>query len=253
MLNEQEYKDYCRRFAIAENYLKQYSAPVDLVAKEICSLRGYYPERMIDILKKAGFMYIEEGKCDFDKMKSLGNDLALFSNKGNFLLEGRFIFPVRDMLGNTVALIGWFPDEKKYVTTPSKMFSKSCLFYGMEQLSKTGIGKKYILVEGIFDCLSVRSLGIPCIAQMGITASRYKVVLYSMFSSLVGIPDNDFEGRGVISKDSWMLPSNSRYFRWTGDNSKDIDTLCNNYEAEDVKELLLSIFNDKRRVVTFRV
>jgi len=253
MLNEQEYKDYCKRFAKVENYLKLHSAPADLVAREICTLRGYYPERMVDILKQAGFMYIKEGDCDFSKLKSAGSDLALFSDKGNFLLDGRFIFPVRDMLGNTVALIGWFPDEKKYVTTPSKMFSKACLFYGMEQLSKTGIGKKYILVEGIFDCLSVRSLGIPCVAQMGITSSRYKSVLYSLFSQLVGIPDNDFEGRGVISKDSWMLPSNSKYFRWTGDNSKDIDTLCNGYEAEDVKEMLLSIFKDDRRVVTRRI
>lgn len=211
-------------------------------------IREYYPERMSGILSKAGFLFIEDDTC-YEKLRNVGEDLGLFTNDGKFLLAGRYIFPVYDMIGNITALIGWYPDSKKYITTPSKLFSKSCLFYGMEQLSTTGINKKYVLVEGIFDSLSVRSLGIPCIAQMGIDTTRYKSAMYSLFSSLLAIPDNDYEGRDVINYDKWSLPSNSRYFKWTGDNSKDIDKLCNSYDGEDVRELLLSAFNKRKRII----
>ena len=222
------------------------------VALDICQLRGYYPERMLATLVKAGFLFIQEEGC-YDKLKGAGSDLGLFSKEGKFLLEGRFIFPIRDMVGNVLALIGWFPDEKKYITTPSKFFSKSCLFYGLEQLSNTGINKNYVLVEGIFDSLSVRSLGIPCISQMGIKSSKYKQVMYSMFKSLLAIPDRDSEGKKVIEYDNWMLPSTSRYLRWVGDNSKDIDELCNSYEEEDVREMLKSSFKEKKKVVTIKI
>lgn len=254
MLSQSDYEAYCKGFKSIENYLRKYSRDTDRVVSEICGARGYYPERMGDILRSAGFFFVEDTTC-FEKLKKVRNvkDYGIFSEKGNFILEGRYIFPVRDMLGNTIALIGWFPDEKKYVTTPSKFFSKQCLFYGMEQIGKTGLGKHYYLVEGIFDCLSVRSLGLPCVAQMGITTSRYKQVMYSMFSSLTAIPDNDAEGREVIAYDKWKLPTNSRYFRWLGDNSKDIDKICNGYEAEDVIELLEGVRKERGKVITIRV
>lgn len=212
-------------------------------------LREYYPERMSNILSKAGFLYIEDESC-YEKLRNAGEDLGLFTSEGKFLLAGRYIFPVFDMLGNVIALIGWFPDEKKYITTPSKLFSKSCLFYGIEQLSTTGINQPYVLVEGIFDCLSVRSLGIPCIAQMGIDSSRYKIAMYSLFSTLLAIPDNDTEGRKVLESDKWSLPSNGKYLRWVGDSSKDIDKLCNSYEEDDVRDLLMNAFNNRKRVIT---
>lgn len=248
LLSREEYKNYCKRFKQVYLFLQSNSKPQPQVVKEICMIREYYPERMSNILSKAGFLFIEDDTC-YEKLKNAGGDLGLFTSEGKFLLAGRYIFPVFDMLGNIIALIGWYPDSKKYITTPSKLFSKSCLFYGIEQLSTTGINQKYVLVEGIFDCLSVRSLGIPCIAQMGIDSSRYKSAMYSLFNMLLGIPDNDEEGRDVIAFDKWSLPSNSKYFKWTGDSSKDIDKLCNSYEEEDVRELLLSAFDKRKRIV----
>lgn len=254
MLSQEQYKAYCKQYKGIENFLKKRGRVGDDVLREICALRGYYPERMCSILKEAGFFYLEElSEVDIKKLRKLGPDYGLFSKEGNFILNNRYVFPVRDMLGNTIALIGWYPDTKKYITTSSRLFSKQGLFFGMEQLQKTGLGKPYFLVEGIFDCLSVRSLGFNCVAQMGITDSRYKNVMYSFFSRLVAIPDNDPEGRGVVGYDKWHLPRNGKYFRWIGDKSKDIDTLCNSYEYEDVKDLLEGIHEDKRRVVTVRV
>lgn len=249
MLSREEYLNYCKRFKTVYNYLLQNSLPKHQVALDICKLRGYYPERMVSILSKAGFLYIKDDLC-YERLKTAGDDLGLFTEEGKFLLSGRFIFPVCDMLGNVVALIGWFPDDKKYITTPSRLFSKNCLFYGMEQLGMTGVGKDYVLVEGIFDSLSVRSLGIPSIAQMGINSSREKSVLYTLFRSFVAIPDNDREGREVLNFDKWHLPSNSHYLKWTGDTSKDIDKICNSYEEDDVREMISSAFSNKKRIIT---
>ena len=150
------------------------------------------------------------------------------------------------MVGNIVALIGWFPDEKKYITTPSRLFSKKCLFYGMEQLSMTGIGKNYFIVEGIFDSLSVRSLGYNCVAMMGISVSRYTEVLYSLFKNIVAIPDNDNEGRRVITEDRWRLPSNGKYLRLKG-NCKDIDDVLKVYDMSNVFDDVWAVYD---KVVT---
>lgn len=251
MLTGERYTEYCKRFKQVYEFLEQNSKPKSEVALEICKLRGYYPERMLGTLVKMGFLYIEDESC-FEKLRGAGKDLALFNDTG-FRLKGRYIFPVRDMLGNILALIGWIPGGK-YVTTPSALFSKSCLFYGLEQFSTMGIGKKCILVEGIFDSISVRSLGIPCMAFMGVESSRYKVALYSLFSQLVGIPDCDVQGKEVVKLDKWSLPTNSKYLIWRNSSSsgyiKDIDELCNSYEEEDVRDLILGAFTSKDRVVT---
>ena len=149
---------------------------------------------------------------------------------------------------NILALIGWYPDEKKYITTPSRLFSKKAILFGMEQLKYSGIGKKYFLVEGIFDSLSVRNLGLNCVALMGISAGSNTRVLYSLFSKLVAIPDNDTQGRKVIEKDLWKLPTGSSYLRWK-DSIKDIDDMTKKY---DMKDTLTDILAERstERVIT---
>lgn len=251
MLSKSEYVDYCKRFKQVYNYLKKHSKPVNKVVSEICLIRGYDIADMGGILKEAGFIYPID--CDTSMFGSAKyKDLGLYG-EGAFLLHGRYIFPVYDMLGNIVALIGWFPDKKKYITTPSRLFSKDCLFYGMEQIGVSGLGKHYVLVEGIFDSLSVRSLGINCIAQMGITSSRYKNLMYSMFGGILGIPDNDAEGRNVVVTDGWKLPVKGKYLRWKGNNLKDIDNIINMYDRSEVRSVLKDAWKEPDRVVTIEI
>lgn len=255
MISKEEYFDYIRRYKLLWRYLKSCKRDDKEVIKEICNYREYIPERMSDILHDAEFISLNMELLDLNKVKKFGKDLALFSKEGYFLMTGRYIFPVKDMIGNIIALIGWYPDEKKYVTTPSALFSKECLFYGMEQLETTGYGKDYYIVEGIFDSLSVRSLGIPCVAMMGISSSRYKNVLYSLFKNIVAVPDNDDQGRDVLRNDEWEIPMRGKYFKWSNSKYyiKDIDKLINMYNKEDVKDLLLEVFKENQRVVTVKL
>ena len=219
----EEYRDYCTKFNSVWKYLQSCSKDLDSIVNEVCEHRLYFGsfEKWRKILGEIGIAYVSADTCDYSKFEGREfEELALFSvtEKGrkHFLMDGRYILPVKDMLGNVIALIGWYPDSKKYVTTPSKFFSKDCLFFGMEQLGKTGIGKDYFLVEGIFDSLSLRAEGFNAVAQMGIGTSRIKVAMYGLFRKLVGIPDNDKQGRKVLKEDLWNLPRNASYLRWVG-------------------------------------
>lgn len=252
---QDEYKKYCQRFNIAYKYMTQNSKPSKRVINEICELRGYNTKSMRNTLRSAGFIYIENSSC-LDRLKGKAySDLALFNDEGVFRLESRYIFPVRDMLGNVIALIGWrLGNEKtKYVTTPSKFFSKRDLFYGLEQLGKTGIGKSYFLCEGIFDCLVLRSLGFNALAMMGISTSREKVALYSLFKRLIGIPDKDSQGSFVVRTDAWNLPINGSYLTWSGLSVKDIDSLSLLIEEESLREVLRDTWKDRSRIINLEV
>lgn len=257
-----EYKDYCNKFNAVWRYLNTCSKDLDTIVKEVCEHRLYFDsfDKWRKILSEVGMVFVSKETCDYSKLKRDDfNDLALFTDEGEFLLNERYIIPVRDMLGNIIALIGWYPDNKKYITTPSKFFSKDCLFFGLEQLGKTGLGKDYFLVEGIFDSLSIRALGYNSVACMGITNSRVKELLLGLFRKVVAIPDNDTQGRGVIKRDAWNIPSNGSYLRWVGRvefdeddeaiDIKDIDRFCSLFEEDSVKELLNSCLSSKERIV----
>lgn len=246
-LSKEDYDDYCSRYKKVWKYLNSVSYEENSVIQSICEIRGYdLAGYMPSMLKEVGFVLLDDDLFDETKLLKISKDLGIYTKDNKFLLKGRFIFPVKDMLGNIVALIGWYPDDKKYITTPSKFFKKGCMLFGMEQLEKTGIGKNYILVEGIFDCISVRSLGINCVALMGIKANNYTKVLYSLFKGIVAIPDNDKEGRKVIANDLWHLPVNGKYFKWIG-SLKDIDDMIKYYDMSDI---LKDIWKEQERVVT---
>lgn len=254
MINQEEYRDYCKRFRIVEKFLAEKSAPSDVVIYNICQLRKYCPGRMEDTLKKIGFYFIEGNQSIYNPLRDAGDDLGLFSQKsGNFRLAGRFIFPVKDMLGNTIALIGWFPDSKKYITTPSKLFSKSGMFFGMEQLLQTGIRSDYWLCEGIFDTIALRSVGKFAIAQMGIASSKIKEAYYSLFSKLYAVPDGDEEGREVINGDLWNLPVNSKYLKIVSNKFKDIDDVINKHDKDDIIDALDEIENSNERIYSLKL
>ena len=132
----EDYKEYCNNFKVVYSYLQKNSKPLDDIVKEVCEYRLYFDshERWKNILSEVGMLFVSSDTCNFEVLKDKRfEDMALFSKEGNFLLNNRYIIPVRDMLGNIIALIGWYPDSKKYITTPSKYFTKNCLFFGMEQ------------------------------------------------------------------------------------------------------------------------
>lgn len=252
---QDEYKNYCTKFNMAYKFMCQRSKNKEQIAKEVCQLRGYTDRSMQTTLVKSGLIFIEDSSC-LDRLKdSEFSDLALYTDDNKFRLESRYILPVKDMIGNVIALIGWIPgnEKTKYVTTPSKFFSKKTLFYGLEQLGNVGIGKNFFICEGIFDSLSLRNLGFNAISQMGIVTSREKIVMYSLFKRLIGVPDKDAQGIKVVQSDTWSLPTNGSYLEWKGIDSKDIDSLISIIEEDSMREVLSDVWKNRSRVITLEV
>lgn len=246
------YRQCCKNLEQAYEYMKSLFS--DSYVDELCQLRGYVGKEQRELIKS-----MQLGCCDVEDVEVLGDfrrELGLVSDKDNFIMPGRYIIPVEDLVGNIVALIGYYPDYKKYITTPSPFFSKECQFFNYKQayeLSWKEFGGFVILVEGIFDCLSLRSLGLPAIATMGASVTKTKGLLLRNFKKVLCIPDDDATGRRALNRyapSGWKVPSNATFLRFHGGlyemsngeslHCKDMDNFVSWYEADDVREILLS-------------
>lgn len=194
-----------------------------------------------------------------DGLKSLDlpSDLGIWGidKNGNeySVLSERFVTPVRDFMGNVLALIGYYPDSRKYMTTRSPYFKKSVLFMGLDQLQYNP--RLTVIVEGVFDYLSLRSIGITALSTMGIGVSSDKQALYPLMGKIVGIPDMDKQGQKVLMYDNWKLPEGSRYLRWKDtqialpDGSsysvKDVDALLKFMRPDDMRDIFNRDFSGR--------
>lgn len=194
----------------------------DEVISEVMSMRKYttspYAEAIENTLREVGVFKLDyvsdilivDPEISQEDLKQFG----LVDRNGNYLLSGRYTIPIRDISGNVTALTGWYPDVKKYVTTPTYGFSKDGQFFNMECYSKSFNGDypKYkdeetgevleskglvYLVEGIFDTLSLRALGFPALGNMGLDMSLIKTEILTRFGKVIAIPDNDNAGKGT--------------------------------------------------------
>lgn len=201
---------------------------------EIMALRGYNTEEMYDVLKEIGVFkagslldLIDRG-CTFSDLSKFG---VLSSNSMCYVVEGRYVIPVRDLMGRVVCWIGWYPDVKKYITTPTIGFSKSVNFFGIECLNDERFSKEVVcVVEGIFDAIALRAYGLTALSAMGVTLSRYKVKVLKSYGTVVHIPDNDRQGNkarksvfaGGWGKYGWEIENELRVFNLP-EGVKDVD------------------------------
>lgn len=221
--------------------------------EELCKDRGYVNEYQKQYLEDFGIGFCE-GLSDVSDFPS---EYGLTNRAGEFLLNRRYIVPVRTVNGDLCTLIGYYPDKKKYITLPMPMFSKSAMFLGFSEayeMSWSEYNGLVFVVEGVFDCLSMQSVGLPCVATMGSTVSDVKAELLKLFRKVIAIPDNDKVGRKALnrSKGGWQVPSTATFLRVRGTDVKigdemyavkDMDNFVSWYEKEDVRDVLLSFAN----------
>lgn len=241
------------------SYLKRQFS--DTYVEDLAKLRGYFDKEQLDLIRN-----MKLGCCevtDAEELGSMRRELGLVSSKDNFLLGGRYIIPVEAMNGDLVAFIGYYPDYKKYITTPSPFFSKECMFFNFKQAFELS-WKEYngfvILVEGIFDCLSLRAIGLPVIATMGASVSKIKGDILKFFNKVLAIPDDDATGRAALDRYStrgWNVPSSTTFLKFVGGtinvngtklHCKDMDNFVSWYNADDVRESLLQFSSSKEDI-----
>ena len=230
----------------------------------LCELRGYTSVEIKNLLAdlKVGIGELSPIDLeDFDKYEL--NQTGILSQKGNIILNNRYIIPVDNIDGTINTLIGYYPDVRKYITLPVPFFSKECMFFNFRQAYELS-WKEYngivFLVEGIFDCLSLRAIGLPALATMGSNVGDVKCELLKLFKKVIGIPDDDAVGRKSLnrySKKGWKVPYNATLIKFVGGelnmggtllHCKDIDNFVSWYEPEDVREILLSFADSKEEI-----
>lgn len=132
------------------------------------------------------------------------------SKRDFFLLKKRFVVPIYATDGKLISLVGWFPDLKKYVTIPTRYFNKKLDWFNLDQalpLSLNNFNGLIYIVEGIFDAISLRSIGLPAIATMGSTVEVVKGEVLKLFNKVIMFADNDEAGLRAINR--WKIPSNT--------------------------------------------
>lgn len=178
---------------------------------------------------------------------STSSQWGLTTRNGNYLLADRYVLPIRDSRGLVTALVGWLPDERKYVTTPTYGFARDAQFFNIEECRKyLGTSEPVYLVEGIFDTLALRSLGLFSLGNMGLSLSPVKREILTRFGHVYAIPDNDAPGRSVLPYRDMDTPSkngkwwidNVTYVELKVDGMKDMDDLVRFF---DCKEDLLGL------------
>ena len=255
------YRNECSYISEKYEYIK--SLFDDNYVNDLCAIRGYVGEHQRKLIQE-----MQLGSCSISPLElesvfglQEGKELGFITQHGNFLLDNRFIIPVYDIGGNIVSLIGYFNDYKKYITLPTNFFSKECMFFNFRQaydLSWREYGGFVILVEGIFDCLSLRAIGLPAIATMGATVSQIKCELLKFFSKVLAIPDDDATGHKALNRNSpqgWKVPSTTTFLKFRGGmvdfgngnklKCKDMDNFVSWFEADDVRDVLLSFKDSK--------
>lgn len=138
------------------------------------------------------------------------------------------------------------------------------MFFNFRQaydLSIREFGGLVFLVEGIFDCLSLRAIGLPAIATMGATVSQVKCELLKFFKKVIAIPDNDSTGRRALNRYDkrygWKVPYNTTMIKFEGGflnigndhlKVKDIDNFVSWFDVDDVRDILLSFRDSKEDI-----
>ena len=220
----------------------------DALILELMSHRKYNTQSMFDTLKEMGMFkvdYLSEltllvPDVTHEELKQWG----LVNENGDFILGGRYVVPIRDIAGSVIALVGWHPmgGSRKYVTTPTVGFSRDASFFNLDcyKLAWEKWNGTVFVVEGIFDTISLRSLGLPALGMQGLEMSPIKTQILSRFGKVIAIPDNDKSGRSVNPITS-EFSGKGRKFAWSIENEfvfvqlpvgvKDVDDFVKEFDA----------------------
>lgn len=214
--------------------------------------RGIFQNYLKDFIEDFGVVHLSNPYFlqvfnNLDARKETG----LYTDNGYCILSNRYVIPVKDIAGDLITLIGWYPDVKKYITLPTANFSKSLDWFNIDRAylrsqSPEFNGTVYI-VEGIFDTLMLDALGLPVIGAMGSSVNTSKGIVLNIFNKAIVIPDGDVVGQKAIN--TWSIPIPHIFLKignkkiQIGDKEvkiKDPDDLVKFFPQDEVYDLLTS-------------
>ena len=120
---------------------------------------------------------------------------GLYDKYGNCNMAGRFVFPINDAYGNTIAFSGRSLDSgvPKYINTPeTQFFKKRNVLYNYDKAKRYSL---IYVVEGYTDALSLIINGIPnVVAAMGTSFSDEHITMLKDKQIVLAF-DNDMPGQ----------------------------------------------------------
>lgn len=223
---------------------------------ECMSLRDYQSEEMFNHLSKVGMFKVDSLTTAelFCKLTDEQYELCGLTKSGYFLLAGRYCVPIRTVDGKVCAIVGYLPDNRKYVTTPTFGFSKSTSLFGVEH-TEYFTADYVCLCEGIFDTLSLQAYGFPALGNQGLDLSVFKAEMLKRYRKIVALPDGDKAGQsanpykvniaGRKSK-GWQIPIDTVFVDLSkfSPTVKDVDDLLKS-DGVDLEKLDIAFRSGK--------
>lgn len=178
------FREKLREHTSAQEYVRERGIPPELMQEfEL----GYAPDSFSDtyqMLLKEGFSRSEVVTAGLGIQKDLaeGRIYDRFRN--------RLIFPIRDHQGNLVAFGGRTlgDDDAKYINSAeSPLYHKASVLYGLHAAKEPAREeKRLVLVEGYFDALACRRIGVRnVVAVCGTALTEEHVKLMKRYAETV--------------------------------------------------------------------
>lgn len=143
------------------------------------------------------------------------------------------VLPIMDLVGDVVGLVGydvqnkWKTDNEGAVGLPIYKVSSKLTFQrdkyfltDIEVLKKEFSKRTILIVDGVFDSVSLNYRGLPAISLLGSLVSPEVLYFLRWYKGIYVIADNDTAGAQLFNRLSYALPGVRRVFQNKG---KDIE------------------------------
>ena len=141
------------------------------------------------------------------------------------------IFPIFSAYGQLIGKVVHQPKSKslKYWKEVDERF----VGFNMQSLPKLFYGKPLVIVEGIYDCLTLIQEGVDCMAMVASKLNRTKLKqIYRYTNRLIICPDSDRTGDRSVEEMTDLMDKMEGY-DWKY-------SICKQMVAKDINELYLT-------------
>ena len=243
----------------------------NLITKKNFNLNSYLKLRKLDenIIKlfKLGYSehngnFYDELKKEFDETTIKESGLFYFDEKKNRYIErfrNRLIFPIRNIIGNYIALGGRIIDKNsylaKYINSPeTQFFKKGSNIYNLDKVRKLSNKENTVyLVEGYMDVIGLTRNKIEnVVANLGTALTDKQIsILNQYFDNIIICFDGDASGynaavRAAENSIKDLKPNKNISFLFLPDG-EDPDSFVNikgkNFFLKYSKDNLITIYD----------
>lgn len=233
-----------------QQYLTEYAEYVKIVREHSWE---QHPDKLLELVERRGIPLetIKEHEIFYiqtyqelmvpqfiDRLEKFGlinelNHMPIFHE--------RWIIPIKDFDGNIINLVGYSPDvDNRYLYGNAKYYDRKNDMFGMENYKTAYELGWAIYVEGITDCIAMRSLGFKNVfASCGTMVSDIKMRhLNQIKHGIIFITDRDKAGQNTLKH--WRINCCVYLAISIETRFKDIDDYINkDYDPETGTKIIL--------------